>query len=311
MSVSINSAAASSVPSSPGAPFAGDLGTFPPVQAAAAVATPTVSMSTSQPGATPTQVVAGASNVALASRYTFSGAGLYEVPSQTFPHYNRARAYPIPNNPLGFGAAVVDFLSDAPTISFNHNRAAGGASRILVDGVEVVRVVPGTRAGTAQAGAASTITLDAAASATNGQYVGNWLHITGGTGAGQYAQVSAYVGSTKVATVQPAWSTAPDNTSTFEITDTKAAYSNLTNTGAGSYWLAFAWGERRLRHYRVEHSGQAFDGAYVTGASDTVAPAPKLTGSRCIWVGDSFSAGSGGDEGTWGSLALVACDQLG
>lgn len=74
--------------------------------------------------------------------------------------------------------------------------------------------------GTAQAGAANTITLAAAESAVDHTLEGAIVRITGGTGAGQIRLVTGYVGSTKVATVSRAWSTNPDNTSTYELIPT-------------------------------------------------------------------------------------------
>ncbi len=73
------------------------------------------------------------------------------------------------------------------------------------------------RGGTAQAGAASSITLDASASAVDSFYVGQQVIIAGGTGAGQSRMIISYVGSTKVAAVAQAWATNPDNTSVFRI----------------------------------------------------------------------------------------------
>ena len=73
------------------------------------------------------------------------------------------------------------------------------------------------RNSTAQAGAATTITLDASASATNDFYSNTWVLITGGTGAGQCRLIYGYNGTTKVATISPNWATNPDNTSTFAI----------------------------------------------------------------------------------------------
>lgn len=72
------------------------------------------------------------------------------------------------------------------------------------------------RSGTAQAGASTTITLDASASAVDDFYNGTMILISSGTGAGQARQISDYVGSTKVASV-PAWAVNPDNTSVFTI----------------------------------------------------------------------------------------------
>ena len=70
-------------------------------------------------------------------------------------------------------------------------------------------------AGTAQGGAATTITLRAGASATDHTYEGCSIVITSGTGAGQAARpINGYVGSTKVATVD-GWTTQPDSTSIY------------------------------------------------------------------------------------------------
>ena len=73
------------------------------------------------------------------------------------------------------------------------------------------------RSGTAQAGTATTIMLDAGASATNNYYVNDLIVTTGGTGAGQAKFCTAYVGSTKVATVDSAWATTTDSSTTFAI----------------------------------------------------------------------------------------------
>ena len=74
-----------------------------------------------------------------------------------------------------------------------------------------------TEAGTAQAGAASTITLRSGASSTNDLYLGQIITIVSGTAAGQSKPITAYVGGTKVATVSGSWATNPDSTSVYEI----------------------------------------------------------------------------------------------
>lgn len=73
------------------------------------------------------------------------------------------------------------------------------------------------RTATAQAGAASTITLDASASATNDIYNYNLVTILSGDGAGQTRQITDYVGASKVATVNLAWTTNPSSNSVFCI----------------------------------------------------------------------------------------------
>jgi len=66
-----------------------------------------------------------------------------------------------------------------------------------------------THGGTAAAAASNTITLAAAASASNDVYNGQVIRIASGTGNGQARVITAYNGTTKVATVSPAWSTIP------------------------------------------------------------------------------------------------------
>ncbi len=283
-----------------------------------ATITPTVSMSTSVSGTTPTAIAAVASTVPNTANFAFTGPGAAVCPSITFPYYNQVIRQQPPSQTLGFGAVTVEFQSDAPAISFVHQRNNVGLQRLMVDirdgrgFIEAYRITNGERAGTAQAGAASTITLDSGSSSSNNYWSNYWVHITGGTGAGQWGQIQSYVGSTKVATMTAAWATAPDGTSTFEIMDTRSIVTNLTNTGATNYYLLASWsGERRMRTYKLECVNQAFQGVYVTAAIDTVIPPPKSTAPKWFWCGDSYSAGTGADLGELNALSHICVDRLG
>lgn len=75
--------------------------------------------------------------------------------------------------------------------------------------------VPFIHMGLAQAGGASTITLAAAASATNDIYNGQLIRVLSGTGDDQIRIITDYDGATKVATVAPAWTTQPDAASYY------------------------------------------------------------------------------------------------
>lgn len=76
----------------------------------------------------------------------------------------------------------------------------------------------GSYSGTAQSGSTSnTIVLASGSSTTDDRYKGMLLTITGGTGSGQAQRISAYNGTTKVATLISSWSTVPDSTSTYEM----------------------------------------------------------------------------------------------
>ncbi len=85
-------------------------------------------------------------------------------------------------------------------------------------------------AGTAQSGGGSTIRLRSGASGSDDTYNGCMVFIDSGTGAGQYREISDYVGATKDATVSVAWGTAPDNTSVYVVTP-KLTVSGGTGTG--------------------------------------------------------------------------------
>lgn len=86
--------------------------------------------------------------------------------------------------------------------------------------------------GTAQAGGASSITLAAAASANDDEYNGQTIEITGGTGAGQIRHITDYDGTSKVATVDSAWSTQPDATSTYEVYGQQVMAGNTADLAA-------------------------------------------------------------------------------
>jgi hypothetical protein len=82
-----------------------------------------------------------------------------------------------------------------------------------------VRIMEGSHRGTASAGAASNITLESTYGGGS-DTVGKYIVITGGTGSGQSRQIKSYDSSTRIATVDSAWTTNPDNTSTYLIVDT-------------------------------------------------------------------------------------------
>lgn len=73
------------------------------------------------------------------------------------------------------------------------------------------------RRDTAQAGGASTITLDSGASSTDDFYINDVIYIVSGTGAGQARIITDYDGTSKQATVNTPWAIQPDNSSVFQI----------------------------------------------------------------------------------------------
>lgn len=99
--------------------------------------------------------------------------------------------------------------------------------------------------GYAQAGGVSNITLEGAASSTDDIYNGDLLYISTGTGSQQARLITDYNGSSKVATISPAWLTQPDSTSLYHIdygvrvevdtTNDKTGYA-LSSAGINSIW---------------------------------------------------------------------------
>lgn len=168
---------------------------------------------------------------------------------------------------------------------------ASQASVDVVDGiVDELKAAGITRSGTAQAGAAGTITLDAGASAVDDYYNNQVLVITGGTGAGQARILSDYVGSTKVATVNGNWATNPDNTSTFAVVPFGAVPGASAPTAAQ---VADAvWQEPIADHSGV--AGSTAEQLAAAGAAGdpwaTALPGSYTSGQAGKIIGDNLNA---------------------
>lgn len=104
---------------------------------------------------------------------------------------------------------------------------AGAAWRDALLVIQTTNPYRALRRQLAQGGAASAVTLDAAASAVDDFYNEAAVLITGGTGVGQVRVIADYVGATKVATVTRAWGTAPDNTSVFAVIPSADVWDGL------------------------------------------------------------------------------------
>lgn len=123
--------------------------------------------------------------------------------------------------------------------------------------------------GLAQAGAATTITLGSHESATDYLFKGLALKICGGTGVGQVRTVVSYIGSSKVATVDRAWITNPDNTSLYEIISIDAIgcmgilHAGLMQAGSASTTAVLASTASAVNDYYDGHQVQIQAGTGV------------------------------------------------
>ena len=104
-----------------------------------------------------------------------------------------------------------------------------GGTTSLVNGINFDTTLSRTirETGTAQAGAAGTITLQAGATSITNAFNRSYIYIISGTGSGQSREITAYNGTTKVATVTPNWGVNPDATSVYRIV-TQEHYESTT-----------------------------------------------------------------------------------
>jgi hypothetical protein len=113
-----------------------------------------------------------------------------------------------PNSATDLGlSSIADILTDT-----------GTTLQAELDDLQT-RVPAIVRENTALGGSSTTIELDASASAVENFYQGMWIVLTGGTGAGQTAQMIAYDATFKIASV-PAWAVNPAAGTTFRILQT-------------------------------------------------------------------------------------------
>lgn len=118
-----------------------------------------------------------------------------------------------------------------------------------------------TNEGLAAGGAASTVTLNATASAVDGSYIGETIQIRTGTGQDQSRTIIGYVGSTKVATVDTAWNTQPVSGSGYMIWPLgRAMVTNMLADTVNASSLAAA---------AAEEIADALLGRNVAGGSNT------------------------------------------
>ena len=137
---------------------------------------------------------------------------------------------------INTGAGYITLTGDETNCTFINFRqkGAGTPSSTVANTAQyrgATRIFPTLVSGTAQAGAAGTITLASGSSAVDDFYVGCLVQTTGGTGGGggsgnlgnQVRMITDYAGSTKVATIEPNWETTPDSTTTYKVMFTEMA----------------------------------------------------------------------------------------
>lgn len=121
--------------------------------------------------------------------------------------------------------------------------------------------------------------IDSTASSTAGFYVGSFLYIKSGTGAGQGRKIAAYsvVGATKTVDIESPFIINPDITSVYEITP----YVVINGDGSGAIARAIVNTASSNSIYQVEvierGSGYSYATAIVTGNTSGVQNSASLS----------------------------------
>ena len=192
--------------------------------------------------------------------------------------------------------AVADAVWDELLTGAQHNDT-NSAGRLLrqVDAAFVITE------GTAQAGAAGTITLAAGESATDNLYRGDRVQIIAGTGLGEHGIITAYTGSTKVATMSENWVVQPDNTSEYILVPADAdveTWQHTTVTGDGD-WAQLQTDTDDIQTrvpttaelaYIVANAATGLPVVFTTlGGSGTAAVLDTVDGSAASAVDDQYN----------------------
>lgn len=172
----------------------------------------------------------GTASAGGANTITLAGA----VATDNF--YKYAMVMIVGGTGAGQVRTILDYVGSTKVATVAKNWATNPDNTSVF--VILPQTVPGVlSSGIAQAGGASTITLQSTASATNDIYKGETISIYSGTGLVQSRTIIGYVGATKVATVDEAWATNPDATSVYEIGAIGRAYvGQLTTAAIAALW---------------------------------------------------------------------------
>lgn len=112
---------------------------------------------------------------------------------------------------VGAGILVQNMVQVIPGNSAGLITVATGRTQLTVREDELAL-------GGGQSGGTSWITLNTAASTIDNTYLGTKIVLTGGTGVGQVAVITRYIGSLRRAIIKPKeWSTVPDTTTVYTI----------------------------------------------------------------------------------------------
>jgi hypothetical protein len=180
----------------------------------------------------------------------------------------------------------------------------------------------GSPGGNAAAGSTSTITLPGNFSTANDAYVGVNISITSGPAAGDFRTITAYNGTTRVATVNQNWSATPTTSSVFvlnfDIKDaegliaaTKSSYpatitshANISNYGKSG---GLSTGDTILQNPNAPEMLYRVGSPYVASISDTSYTTQQMTRN----VTFTYSGGSASAQLSYAGSYLNVINHIG
>jgi lysophospholipase L1-like esterase len=227
------------------------------------------------------------SSAAVNPAFTFSGAApsLINQLGPTPPRANMVSAANSNADTFAPGTVYTTFyhtgtMLDVMQYGFSDNVI------LYINDTFVARYGYAFASGTAQSGGANTITLAASSSTTSGYYNEYYVRVAGGTGVlNEVRQVTAYDGTTFIATVDSAWTTPPDSTTQYVIQEGTQPFVLDGSTGAVKY-MHLRWNVSGQRKITIEQ------GIFAGVSSDgTIAAAPLLATTPFMAIGDSFWEG--------------------
>src|SRR5580698_3680880 len=274
--------AAASAPSAPAPPTPPTPPSPPPLDI-----TPTVTFDANATSGLTTSYAYLTGSSAVNPAFTLSGAapsGITQFGS-TVPRLNMVSTDTANADTYADGTVFATFyhtgtMLDVMQYGFSDN------VMVYVNDTFVARYGLALVSGTAQAGAASTITLAASSSTTSGYYNQYYVRIAGGTGLlNEAKQITAYDGTTFIATVDSAWTTPPDSTTQYVIQEGTQPFVLDAQTGDVKY-LHLRWNVSGQRKITIEQG--IFAGVSADGP---IAAAPLLATTPFMAIGDSFWEG--------------------
>ncbi|MDO8675544.1 MAG: hypothetical protein Q7K71_05445 [Candidatus Omnitrophota bacterium] len=227
--------------------------------------------------------------------------------------------YPKVTIKFGTGAGEVSLLSGAVTVGTNTDKTGYTVSTVSdKTGYSLTQTFPTNfsslsidtsgrvaltpiesmmiHSGTAQAGAAGSITLTSGASSTDDLYKGLIVKIYGGTGVGQARTITAYNGTTKVATVAWNWTTNPDSTSTYAVV--VSGNPSINSSLQVSTTASDPWGTALPGAYGAGTAGNILGNNLNATVSSRLASSavPTNFSSMAITAGGAVTVGTNNDK---------------